>query len=71
MVYRITPAKVQNVSIDIKPYRDPDKANVFDLRDQKSNNEFWVAILSGTGFDALQVDPGSVRFGRGWAESLA
>jgi len=60
----------QTVAIDIKPYRDPNALNVFDIRKNKRNEKFWVAILSDTDFDALQVNPKSVRFGRGEATPL-
>ncbi|MEA3410049.1 MAG: hypothetical protein U9R74_00730 [Pseudomonadota bacterium] len=55
------------INIDIKPWKDPAQSNTFDLT---KGGRFWVAILSGVDFDALQVDPDSVRFGRGEARVL-
>jgi len=56
------------VPIDIRPYWSPSKPNVFNLK--KMSKKFWVAILSDKNFDALQVNPNSVRFGPGKAKPL-
>jgi hypothetical protein len=49
------------ISIDIKP---GNKRNVINPR---SFGRFWIAILSADEFDALRVDPQSVRLGAGGA----
>lgn len=45
------------VDIDIKPGSDKNRLN------PRSKGRVWVAILSEGNFDALQVDPGTVRLG--------
>ena len=47
----------QAVTIDIKPRKDP---NIINL---KSRGFVPVAVLTGGEFDALQVDPATVKFG--------
>jgi hypothetical protein len=49
------------VVIDVKP------GNVANVINPRSRGRFWVAVLSAEGFDALRVDPASVRLGTGGA----
>ena len=63
-IYRISPADVQQVSIDIKP--DSDKNPV----SPSSKGKLKVAILTTDDFDASTVDAGSVQFGPSEAEPL-
>lgn len=60
----IAPAAIQQVAIDIRPGNDRNVIN------PRSNGGIWVAVLSDGGFDALDVDPDSVRFGPGKAPAL-
>ena len=48
---------IQTVSIDVKPGRDKNQINL------AKATAVSVAILTDSGFDALAVDPSSVRFG--------
>jgi hypothetical protein len=50
---------VITASLDFKP--DDDKNTI----NPRSRGRFWMAILSSDTFDALQIDPGSVRLGAG------
>jgi hypothetical protein len=50
-----------SVDIDIKPNSDKNVIN------PRSTKKTWVAVLSSEHFDALQVDPETVRFGPGGA----
>ncbi len=49
-----------DISIDIAP---PDKYNRVDLRNVTFRSRVAVALLSSARFDALQVDPETLRFG--------
>ncbi len=60
----IAPAAIREVAIDIRPGNDRNVIN------PRSNGGIWVAVLSDTGFDALDVDRDSVRFGPGEAPAL-
>jgi YVTN family beta-propeller protein len=57
-------ASILQVSVDVRPGNDRNSIN------PRSNGGIWVAILSGDGFDALEIDAGSVRFGPGEAPVL-
>ncbi len=50
------------VAIDLKP------GNRRNVINPAKKGRFWVAILSGEAFDALQVDPGTVTLGSGAAK---
>ncbi|MGI9289234.1 MAG: hypothetical protein ACR2P1_27950 [Pseudomonadales bacterium] len=52
------------VSIDIKPGRRMNKIN------PKSRGGIWVAVLSGSEFDPLQIDIPTVRFGPDEAKAI-
>jgi hypothetical protein len=56
-IYRITPADVLQVSIDIKPDSNKNPIN------PKSKGTLSVAVLTSNGFDASTVDGSSVLFG--------
>lgn len=60
----IAPAAIRQVAIDVRPGNDRNVIN------PRSNGGIWVAVLSEGGFDALDVDPDSVRFGPGEAPAL-
>ena len=63
VIYRISPADVLTVSIDIKPGNKKNKIN------PRSRGKIWVAIVSDSEFDALQTDIPTVRFGPDGAEA--
>jgi hypothetical protein len=50
-----------DIAIDVKP------GNLGNVINPRSRGRFWVAVLSDSEFDALQVDPATVAFGRGEA----
>ena len=59
--YQRDTADRMQVAIDIKPGYVGNRLNL------STQRRFWVAILSDAGFDALQVDPSTVRLGSGRA----
>jgi hypothetical protein len=61
--YGPAPSRIE-VDIDFKP---GNRRNVINPR---SRGGVWVAILSDGGFDALQVDPGTVALGLGAANPI-
>jgi hypothetical protein len=52
---------IQSIAIDVKP------GNRRNVVNPSSKGRFWVAVLSDSEFDALQVDPATVAFGKGEA----
>ena len=59
--YQRDPVDRMEVAIDIKPGYAGNRLNLATQR------RFWVAIFSDAGFDALQVEPSTVRLGPGRA----
>ena len=63
-VYLLTPDVAETqVTIDIKPVSSENRIN------PRSNGRIRVAILTRDGFDATEVDPTTVRFGRTGTEA--
>jgi len=63
-IYRITPADIMTVSIDIMPGSDKNPVN------PHSKGTLSVAVLTTDDFDASTVDANSVRFGPSAAEPI-
>jgi len=58
-LFILVPREGIEVAIDVKPNSHNNVIN------PRSRGRIWVAVLSGSAFDALQVDPSSVDFGPG------